>query len=81
MTKKCKMSRIRVHIVRTSYPVFELEFGEAAAEYEDLVRFVLALLFEGIPLLCVDLPDGDSMSFNYHTPMMQHVLAPPSALY
>jgi len=26
-------------------PVFELEFGEAAAEYEDYVQFVLALLF------------------------------------
>lgn len=58
MTKKCKMSRIREHIVRTSYPVFELEFGEATAEYEDVVRFVLALLFESIPLLSIDLPDG-----------------------
>lgn len=46
------------HIARKSYPVFELEFGEAAAEYKDLVRFVLALLFESIPLLSINLPDG-----------------------
>lgn len=48
----------RIEHIAKPYPVFELEFGEAAAEYEDLVRLVLALLFESIPLLSIYLPDG-----------------------